>query len=737
MDWPLRAPTDPPSTRHALMAEPPPSTETPGFIALMQRGSQLHQEGHLPQALIAFEEASHAAPGHLDASSAMATMLILVGRPLAAREVLRSVGAGLLETADGAANLAIAAESCGDVPGAHSAYERALQLDPDNLRALTNAGLIAARLKQWDTAIARAKKCVALQPGNLGYRQTLSDVLTSARRYTEALQVLEEAAKGFPDYLDITIRHITVLAFSGELENAAKLESGLNAAGKAHLREFLVEALQRSAHSSFELLPAHVPFCARQLFAVQAFAAMDECDWRDNARLARLIREILTSSQGQDLFTLGKDSPFYGLALDLDKADLVRLNAASLAASGKTNEILLPAFTPRAPAGASGKEERIRIGFAIQELRQVPALKQQLACSDSKRFSFHVYSFAPPAEPYDDDALKPLAITLVEMAHLSDAEAVGRIRLDSLDIYVDTAPDARSYRPQVAGARVARVQLRQHSWFTSTPAGCWDYTVSDTFMHSSTEDQEDSAVVRLSPGCWLATHAEHPAASPPTRESAGLPAGVLVLCSQALPASLDAFSFSQWMKILRSLPDAMLWLPACPVNAAAHLLREAENHGVQPQRLLFSQPMTAAQMLASLAHADLMIDTLRVSQAQGVDDALNLGLPVITCAGESMASRWGGSILHAAGLAELVADSPAEYVEKVVRLGREPEALRALRDRVRQAKTGAPLTAASTIRAWEAAWTVMAKRSRAGLAPTSFNAPSLTGLAGVNANMGD
>lgn len=164
------------------MQQPSQSSEAPEFMALMQQGSQLHQEGQLPQALIAFEEALQAAPGNLDASSATATLLSLLGRPAAACRVLLAVETGLLETAEGATNLAIAAESCGDVPRAYSAYERALQLDPDNLRALTNTGLISAGLSQWDRAIACARKCVALQPADLNHRLTLSDVLTRASR---------------------------------------------------------------------------------------------------------------------------------------------------------------------------------------------------------------------------------------------------------------------------------------------------------------------------------------------------------------------------------------------------------------------------------------------------------------------------------------------------------------------------------------------------------------------------
>jgi predicted O-linked N-acetylglucosamine transferase (SPINDLY family) len=59
-----------------------------------------------------------------------------------------------------------------------------------------------------------------------------------------------------------------------------------------------------------------------------------------------------------------------------------------------------------------------------------------------------------------------------------------------------------------------------------------------------------------------------------------------------------------------------------------------------------------------------------------------MGVPVLTCSGETMASRIAGSQLHAIGLPELVTTSLAEYEALALRLAREPETLAALRARL-------------------------------------------------------
>ena len=713
------------------MFEPLPSTASPEFTALMQRGSQLHQEGELPHALIAFEEALKLAPGNLDASSAVAAMLSLLGRPLAAYKILQQVETGLMNTADGAANLAIAAESCGDFPNAHKAYEWALQLDPDNLRALTNVGLIASGLGQWDLAIACARKRAALDPVNLSHWQALADVLTGARRYPQAQQALKEAQTIFPGYLDITVRRITVLAFSGDFDQASAIETSLDAAGKVHLREFLVHALRGTSPSFVQLTSGTTPFSARELFCTQAFVATAECDWRHNDTLTRLMREALSSDSGAASFALPQDSPAYGLTLDLNEAEVVGVQALSLAAARKQNETISPAFTASLYPTSLHKDDRIHIGFAIQQLRQIPALKELPSACNATRFAFHIYSFAQPSPPYHCNVFESLGIQIVEMAHMSDAEAVSRIRLDALDVYIDTAEDAYRYRPQVVDARVARVQLRQHSWLPSSPCGPWDYTLSDRFVHPQPECSDPALyapIVRLPVSCWLTTHAEPSQGRVTSRESAGLPPDAWVLCSGATPLSLDEFSFSQWMTILRSLPDAILWLPAISAAAANHLAREAAAQGVAGERLLFSALMPATDKALALEHVDLVMDTLRQSHAQGVIDALRLGVPAITCAGNSMASRMGASILQAAGLPELITHDAQEYISKIVHLGRNPQALATLRHSVSASQkphaNAAFFNTASRVQELEAAWTWMAERSRAGLQPEAFDVPS-------------
>lgn len=710
----------PPGTAEAVQPPPPEDSQ-----AWMLRGARLHASGQLEQALIAFEKALALQPDDVNAASACATLLSALSRPVASYKALLSVEALLLESADGAANLAIAAESCGDLARAGMAYKRALALDPNHARALNNVGLMAAVQGHWESALECARKCLAQDPGHAPYHVNLCDYLCGARRYADALAVLQEAAGHFPDNLDIRIRNAAVLAFNGDFEQSHEASLRFDAATLAYFHDFLGRAIAPAyLDHKLRLQQGELPD-ARQLYCGQAFEAMTVCDWRDNERLTATLRQMLDECLRTGRRRDWRDAQFYGLMLDMDENELAQVRNVSVAKISEGLKTALPPFARRA-ARVGSRDERIQIGMAVQSLRDerhAHALKRQLALHDTSRFAIHIYSPTRHPELEHGEMLKPHATSVTEIAHMSDVEAAGRMRLDQLDVFVDMSFDTAWCRPEIPELRVAPVQLRQLTWHRHNPPRPCDYNMSDRFVHPDGLDLAPyGAVVRLPHSCWLAAHDETPEPGWDSREQAGLPADALVLCATVPSVMLDPASFAAWMKILRSLPDAVLWLPAYSLAIAANLVREANAAGVHESRLIFTHRLTRAQSLACLRHADLFLDTLRFNANLGLEDALRMGVPALSCAGDSMASRLGGSIIRAAGLPQCVMESRPAYMAEALRLGRDPQALQQLRQTLQAGKAAAPLfDLAARVREWESAWAVMAERSRAGLPPAAFD----------------
>jgi predicted O-linked N-acetylglucosamine transferase (SPINDLY family) len=149
--------------------------------------------------------------------------------------------------------------------------------------------------------------------------------------------------------------------------------------------------------------------------------------------------------------------------------------------------------------------------------------------------------------------------------------------------------------------------------------------------------------------------------------------------------------FNTWMNILRQVPKSVLWLQREYDITEENLGREAEGKGVEPTRLIFLEKLPKDQHLERLRLADVALDTQIVNGAATTSDALWAGTPVITLQGSSFASRMSSSILTAIGLPELITQTTEEYEHLAVDLGRNPERLQEIRQKIAKNRLVEPL----------------------------------------------
>jgi predicted O-linked N-acetylglucosamine transferase (SPINDLY family) len=126
--------------------------------------------------------------------------------------------------------------------------------------------------------------------------------------------------------------------------------------------------------------------------------------------------------------------------------------------------------------------------------------------------------------------------------------------------------------------------------------------------------------------------------------------------------------------------------------------------------------------------ADLFLDTLPCNAHTTAADALWSGLPVLTCKGSTFAGRVAASLLHAAGLDELVTPSLDVYEALALRLARDQSTLQQLKHRLRTQRSQSGLFDSTRLcRRLEAAFAEMHERGLRGDRPGHFAVPSLVG----------
>lgn len=194
--------------------------------------------------------------------------------------------------------------------------------------------------------------------------------------------------------------------------------------------------------------------------------------------------------------------------------------------------------------------------------------------------------------------------------------------------------------------------------------------------------------------------------------------------------------FAAWMRIVAAVPGSVLWLLADNPWAADNLRQQATAQGIDPQRLVFSERASPADYLARYLVPDLFLDTFPFNAGTTANDALWMGLPVLTMSGRSFASRMAGALLTAAGLPELITTDLQAYEDQAVALAGDDSARQAMRDTLAQAKIdGALFDSLRFTRALEKQYTALLSNLQSlAPAPTAAAAPA---PAATNADLED
>jgi predicted O-linked N-acetylglucosamine transferase (SPINDLY family) len=160
------------------------------------------------------------------------------------------------------------------------------------------------------------------------------------------------------------------------------------------------------------------------------------------------------------------------------------------------------------------------------------------------------------------------------------------------------------------------------------------------------------------------------------------------------PAKLGPQLVEVWARILQRLPQARLVLKYKGMDDTAVGGRLAEMfaaHRIERGRLDFLASSPHADLLEHYNRVDLALDPFPYNGGLTTLEALWMGVPVITCPGETFAGRHSLTHLSNVGLTQMVARDLDEYVALAVSLAGDLPALAVLRSGLRERMACSPL----------------------------------------------
>jgi predicted O-linked N-acetylglucosamine transferase (SPINDLY family) len=275
---------------------------------------------------------------------------------------------------------------------------------------------------------------------------------------------------------------------------------------------------------------------------------------------------------------------------------------------------------------------------------------------------------------------------------LSQQAIAEQIRSDDIDILLDLNGHTRYSRPGVLAAKPAPIQVAFLGYPGTMGADFIDYIIADPVVLPMRQQPFFSEKIVHLPICYQPNDSRRPiAANAGRRADHGLPEAGFVFCSFNNSFKLSPDIFDVWMRLLDSVPGSVLWLLISHQANIDNLRHEAFRRGVAPGRLIFADRIDLPHHLARHRHADLFLDCWPCSAHTTASDALWAGLPILTLAGETFASRVAASLLTAVDLPELITTSPADYETMALQLARNPAILADLRRRLAGARATSPL----------------------------------------------
>ena len=663
---------------------------------------------------------------------------------------------------------------------AEAGYRKVLKSDPGNLPALKFLGRIYAQSHRPTEAIACMKKAYAKDKLDVDLQLMYAPQLIKAEAFSEAETVLRTTVKRSPasDYAHylLALAIAKTRRFAEAIEictttlalNAAQLEARYlrartyaeidhhqeaiddyeriieqgNVSADAYYRRGysffklgrIAEAINDFLESltlnpgSFEvnallgesLLTLKLHRRAEEAFyrAMNADASRAyimskivscrhfSCNWKDFEPDNQYLTKMILSGESIE-------SPFSFLNITASARDQLICNNLRV-------EYQFDLKQPK-PQFSSSKKQKIRLGYVSADYygHATTVLCERLfACHDRQDFEVIGISLLTNKNDPTTERLRQIFDAYHEVSNVSDEQAAEVIRALDIDILIDLKGHTQDSKPGIFARYPAPVQVNYLGFPGSMGGNLMDYIIADEYViPRGYETFYSEKIVRL-PGSYQINNNQREMASDNSRkEDHGLPQDGFVFCCFNNNYKITPDVFSIWMRLLSQVPGSVLWLLADNEEATENLKREAAQRGIDPDRIIFAARLGVAEHLARHKHADLFLDTLPINAHTTTSDALWAGLPVLTCTGEAFAARVASSLLHAAGVPELVTHNHADYEALALHLARDADSLKDLRHRLKETRNACDLfNTEKTTRNIEAAYRAMHARRQSGLA---------------------
>ena len=561
-----------------------------------------------------------------------------------------------------------------------------LDFNPNNASALLNMGNALKNLRKYDQAISNYNLAIVADPNFADAYNNRGTALKNLNRLEEAILSFDKAIKIKQDHFfaynnrGIALKNLNrfeeaILSFNEAIKIKPNFIDAYNGRGNVYKNLKLYDKALLDYEKVLQLNPNYEYILGKVLHCKMFLSNWNNFD---------LIAKKIDSSIKNGFKTI---DPFSYLGI-IDDPETARKASETFVkyefSNNVKNQILI-----------KDKIKKPKIAYFSADFYDHPTLHLMMDVfknHDKSKFDLFGFSFGPDKKDKWSNEVKNYFVEYLELNKTSDNDVINISRNLKIDIAVDLKGHTINNRSSIFLSRAAPIQINYLGYPGTTAIQNMDYIIADETIIPDEKFKFYSEKVLHLPDCYQANMRKREVSAIEIKRSQfGLPENGVVYCSFNNNYKITPHMFYAWLDILKKVDDSVLWILKTNDIAEKNIKNEAEKRGVNSNRIIFADYLQNDKHLKRLQLADLFLDTFPYNAHTTASDAVRMGVPLITLAGNSFASRVAASILKNLYMEDLITYNLKDYETLAIDLGLHSDKLKKIKKNLKDYLPKSPL----------------------------------------------